>query len=263
MVERKIRALIVAKIESMQALKHLDELIEASDAVMVARGDLGVEVPIEQLAYWQKTIIAKCRAANKAVITATQMLQSMTNSPRPTRAEATDVANAVLDGTDALMLSGETASGKYPVKAVQGMSKIAKFNEQIIKKINFEIEPKNETDIIVSSTKEILNQNLINIKMILVYTRSGLTARSISRLRPKIQIVAVTSDQKTVEELALSYGVKAIKMDIPEGSFSIPKPAITYLIKSGELKKSDTILIVHGQNYYKERSTNAVALIKI
>ena len=263
MEKRNVKAMIVAKIESLQALQHLDELIEATDAVMVARGDLGIEVPIEQLAFWQKTIITKCRAANKPVITATQMLQSMTSSPRPTRAEATDVANAVLDGTDALMLSGETASGKYPIKAVAAMSRIAQFNEQILKKIDYEIEAKNETDIIINSTKELLNQSVIKIKMVLVFTRTGLTAKSISRLRPKMQIVAMTSDQKTVEELSLSYGIRAIKTEMPKGVFSLPNPAIKDLIKSGELEKGDNIVVIHGQNYYEEGSTNAVALLKI
>lgn len=263
MEKRNIKAMIVAKIESLQALQNIDELIESTDAVMVARGDLGIEVPFEQLAFWQKTIIAKCRVANKPVITATQMLQSMTGSPRPTRAEATDVANAVLDGTDALMLSGETASGKYPVKAVAAMSRIARYNEQIIQDIDFEIEPRNETDIIINSTKELLNQSIIKIKLILVFTRSGLTAKSISRLRPKVPIIALTSHQKTVEELTLSYGVKGIKTDVHTGEFSLKNPAIKNLIKTRELTKGDVIVVIHGQNYYKEGSTNAVALLKI
>ncbi|KKT73857.1 MAG: Pyruvate kinase [Candidatus Collierbacteria bacterium GW2011_GWB1_44_6] len=243
MEKRKFRAMIVAKIESMQALKHLDELIESSDAIMVARGDLGVEVPIEQLAYWQKIIIAKCREANKPVITATQMLQSMTGSPRPTRAEATDVANAVLDGTDAVMLSGETASGKYPVKAVQAMS--------------------SQTDIVVNATKELLNQKFVEIKLILVFTSSGKTARSISRLRPHVPIVSVTSDQKVVEELTLSYGVEGHISNLNEGVFKLPNKTTDELIASGRLQKGDTIIVVHGQNYYKEGSTNAVALLEI
>lgn len=263
MDKRNIKASIVAKIESLQALNHIDELIKAADAVMVARGDLGIEVPIEQLAYWQKIIISKCREANKPVITATQMLQSMTVSPRPTRAEATDVANAVLDGTDALMLSGETASGKYPVKAVMEMDKIARYNEQIHQLINFDIKHDTEVDLIINSSKELLNQTLIKIKLIMVFTRSGLTAKSVSRLRPKVPIIAVTADQKVVEGLTLSYGVRGIKSSIREGEFTLPNPAITDLVKSGELKRGDTIVVIHGQNYYKEGSTNAVALLKI
>ncbi|KKS94884.1 MAG: Pyruvate kinase [Candidatus Collierbacteria bacterium GW2011_GWC2_43_12] len=263
MEKRKFRAMIVAKIESMQALKHLDELIESSDAIMVARGDLGVEVPIEQLAYWQKIIIAKCREANKPVITATQMLQSMTGSPRPTRAEATDVANAVLDGTDAVMLSGETASGKYPVKAVQAMRRIASFNEKTVSISNFRIEPSSQTDIVVNATKELLNQKFVEIKLILVFTSSGKTARSISRLRPHVPIVSVTSDQKVVEELTLSYGVEGHISNLNEGVFKLPNKTTDELIASGRLQKGDTIIVVHGQNYYKEGSTNAVALLEI
>jgi len=168
-----------------------------------------------------------------------------------------------LDGTDAVMLSGETASGKYPVKAVSAMSRIAKFNEQIVQKIDFEIDPQNETDIIINSTRELLNQTAIKIKLILVFTRSGLTAKSISRLRPKVPIIAMTSDQKTVEELSLSYGVRATRTVMPKGDFSLPNPAIKDLIRAGKIEKGDTIVVIHGQSYYEEGSTNAVALLKI
>lgn len=260
---RKIKALIVAKIESMAALDHLDELIEATDAVMVARGDLGVEVPIEQIAYWQKTIIKKCRLAKKPVITATQMLESMTNNPRPTRAEATDVANAVLDGTDAVMLSGETANGKYPVKAVEAMAKIAHFNEMAYEFAPFDFEPVNETDVIVDSVTHMLNQKNVKVKFVLVFTHSGLTARSLSRLRPKVPIIAVTRTQKVVEELTLSYGVGAVKSEFKEEEFKLPNPIIDQLIKIGLISKGELIIVVHGQNYYVQGSTNAVALLKV
>jgi len=263
MVERKVNAMIVAKIESMQALKNIDEIIEATDAVMVARGDLGVEVPIEQIAYWQKIIIKKCRVARKPVITATQMLQSMTASPRPTRAEATDVANAIFDGTDAIMLSGETANGRYPVKAVQAMSRIAHFNESIIPTMNFETEPDNETDVVVDAAQKMVNQRFVKIRMILVFTKSGFTARAMSRLRLKVPIVAVTREQKTIEELTLSYGVETIKAGMPEGEFRLPNPIIDGLIADGRLEKGDSIVVVHGQHYYLEGSTNAVALLRI
>lgn len=263
MEKRKINAMIVAKIESKQALHNLDELVQAADAIMVARGDLGIEVPIEQLAYWQKIIIAKCRVANKPVITATQMLQSMTYHPRPTNAEATDVANAVLDGTDAVMLSGETASGKYPVKAVQAMARIASFNERNTPMSPFKLEPKNQTDIVVNATKELLSQKFVEIEMILVFTSSGMTARSISRLRPHVPIISVTADQKVVDELTLSYGVEAVKSGLREGQFTLPNKTTDELIASGRLKSGDTIIVVHGQNFYKEGSTNAVALLKI
>lgn len=263
MTKRSFDAMVVAKIESKHALNNLDELISVSDAIMVARGDLGVEVPIEQLAYWQKIIIAKCRSANKPVITATQMLQSMTDSPRPTRAEATDVANAVLDGTDAVMLSGETASGQYPVKAVQAMARIASFNEKTVSLSNFKIEPSNPTDVLVNATKELLSQKLVKIKLILVFTSTGMTARSISRLRPHVPILSVTGEQKVVEELTLSYGVEGMKSSLKEGVFTLPNKTTDELVSSGKLKKGDTIIVVHGQNFYKEGSTNAVALLEI
>lgn len=263
MKKRKLDALVVAKIESKEALDNIDEIVDAADALMVARGDLGVEIPIEQLAYWQKKIIEKCRLKNKPVITATQMLQSMIENPRPTRAEATDVANAVLDGTDAVMLSGETASGKYPRKAVQAMGRIAMFNEQHdnVSKINF--VPENQTDIIVRAVGQILDQQHLKVKMVLVFTHSGETARSLSRLRLGLPIIAATADQHVVDQLTLSYGVLAIKTRYAESDFKLPNPVVEMMIKRGLVEKGDNLVVVHGQHYYEKASTNAVALIRI
>lgn len=263
MNKRDIKALIVAKIESMTALEHLDELIEAADAVMVARGDLGVEVPIEQMAYWQKTIIKKCRLAKKPVITATQMLQSMIENSRPTRAEATDVANAVLDGTDALMLSGETASGKYPLKTVTFMSKIAHYNERFFGFNELTFEASSDTDLIIQAVQRILTQKSLKIAAIVVFTHSGLTAKSISRIRPKLPIYALTKDAKIVDELSLSYGVIGVRSDEDDNEFKITNPMITQLIDRGWITKGESVLVVHGQNYYVPGSTNALALIKV
>jgi pyruvate kinase len=263
MAKRGIDAKVVAKIESMEALNNIDELVEATDAIMVARGDLGVEVPIEQLAFWQKTIIRKCRVHNKPVITATQMLESMTHNARPTRAEATDVANAVLDGTDAIMLSGETANGKFPVKAVQAMAKIASYNEMTRSHIEFKLDPQNQTDLVVNAIRQLLNQHVVSIKFILCFTYTGNTAMSISRLRPKVPIIAVTEDQKTVEELTISYGVEGIKYRYPKGEFKLPNPVINNLIEEGRLKKGDTIVVVHGQSVVRDGSANAVALYTV
>lgn len=262
MEKRNIKAKIVAKIESQKALDNLNEIIDAADVIMVARGDLGVEVPIERLAHIQKQMIRKCRIANKPVITATQMLESMTNNPTPTRAEATDVANAILDGTDAIMLSGETANGKYPVKAVSAMAKIAKYNEEIRAITKLNIEPDNEADLVVSTVLNLLNQKITKIKFILVFTNSGRTARSISRLRPKVPILAVTQDQKIVEELTVSYAVEGYKSHLDDGVFSLPNKTIDQLIESGRLEVGESILVVHGQHYYDEGSTNSVAIYK-
>ncbi len=262
MDKRGIKAKIVAKIESKKALDNLDELIATADVIMVARGDLGVEVPIERLAHIQKHMIRKCRLANKPVITATQMLQSMIDSPTPTRAEATDIANAVLDGTDAIMLSGETASGKYPIKAVQAMAKIAKYNEEIRATTKLNIDPDNEADLVVSTVLSLLNQKITKIKFILVFTNSGKTARSISRLRPKVPVLAITQDQKIVEELTVSYAVEGFRSVLNEGIFSLPNKTIEQLIESGRLETGESILVVHGQHYYDEGSTNSVAIYK-
>lgn len=262
MQKRGISAKIVAKIESKKALENLDDLIEEADVIMVARGDLGVEVPIERLAHIQKQMIRKCRLANKPVITATQMLQSMIDSPTPTRAEATDIANAVLDGTDAIMLSGETASGKFPVRAVAAMAKIAKYNEEIREKTKLRFDPESDADLIVGSVLDLLNQKITKIKFILVFTNSGRTARSISRLRPKVPILAVTKDQKTVEELTMSYAVEGYKSQLNEGVFSLPNKTIDQLIEAGRLNTGESILVVHGQHYYDEGSTNSVAIYK-
>lgn len=262
MDKRGIKAKIVAKIESQKALDNLNEIIETADVIMVARGDLGVEVPIERLAHIQKQMIRKCRLANKPVITATQMLESMTSTPTPTRAEATDVANAVLDGTDAVMLSGETANGKYPVKAVQAMAKIAKYNEEIRATTKLNIDPDNEADLVVSTVLSLLNQKITKIKFILVFTNSGKTARSISRLRPKVPVLAITQDQKIVEELTVSYAVEGFRSVLNEGVFSLPNKTIEQLIESGRLETGESILVVHGQHYYDEGSTNSVAIYK-
>ena len=262
MQKRGISAKIVAKIESKKALENLDDLIEEADVIMVARGDLGVEVPIERLAHIQRQMIRKCRLANKPVITATQMLQSMIDSPTPTRAEATDIANAVLDGTDAIMLSGETASGKFPVRAVAAMAKIAKYNEEIREKTKLRFDPESDADLIVGSVLDLLNQKITKIKFILVFTNSGRTARSISRLRPKVPILAVTKDQKTVEELTMSYAVEGYKSQLNEGVSSLPNKTIDQLIEAGRLNTGESILVVHGQHYYDEGSTNSVAIYK-
>lgn len=262
MTKRGISAKIVAKIESQKALDNLPEIIDTADVIMVARGDLGTEVPIEKLANIQKQVIRKCRLANKPVITATQMLESMTKSPTPTRAEATDVANAVLDGTDAVMLSGETAQGKYPVKAVQAMAKITKYNEEIRERTRLRFEPNSETDLIVGSVLDLLNQKVTKFKFILVFTNTGKTARSISRLRPKVPILAVTKDQKIVEELTMSYGVEGYKSHLNDGVFSLPNKTIDQLIEAGRLAQGESILVVHGQHYYDEGSTNSVAIYK-
>jgi pyruvate kinase len=205
---------IIAKIERFDALKNFDEILKASDGIMVARGDLGVEVPIEEMAILQKQLIAKTGLAGKPVITATQMLESMTNSRLPTRAEATDVANAILDGTDCIMLSGESAMGKYPEEAVAMLAKIAAFTEDhrpgglnpILSKSW--LKPTTAAEAIASVVEHALET--VPCAAVLVPTRSGTTARMISRHKSGVWIVAVSPEEAVCRGLAFSYGVQPV-----------------------------------------------------
>ncbi len=260
---RNVHAKIVAKIESQQALDHLDELIEISDAIMVARGDLGIEVPIEELAFWQKLIINKCRAARKPVITATQMLQSMIDNPRPTRAEATDVANAVFDGTDAVMLSGETASGRFPVKSVKAMAKIAQFNEDRAKVEHAHIVREGSTELLVDAAVAILQQQEHSIDALVVFTETGYTARALSSIHAKIPIFAVTDQQKTVETLTMSYGVTSVYAEFPTGNFSDATAILSQLKERLYVHAGQTVLVIHGSHWKRPGLTNSLSVVQI
>ena len=209
---------IIAKIERADALAHFDEILAAADGIMIARGDLGVEVPIEEIAYIQKQLIAKTNLAGQPVITATQMLESMVSSRLPTRAEATDVANAILDGTDCVMLSGESAVGKFPEEAVMMLAKIAAFTEthrpsgSLIAQHEFvqEKAPTRARDRMASLVEHALNT--VPCDLILVPTRGGTVARAISRFKPPVWIIAPSSDCAVCQNLAFSYGVYPIDL---------------------------------------------------
>ena len=264
MKKRGIDARIVAKIESQAALDHLDELVDAADAVMVARGDLGIEVPIEQLAYWQKQIITLSRMKRKPVIVATQMLQSMIDHPRPTRAEATDVANAIFDGADALMLSGETAVGKYPVKVVEEMARIAEFNEAKSSGAPDDLPIITCPEALANAAVQLLNhQRTPRIDAVVVFTETGHTARNLAIYRPTVPVIAATDRQKTVETLTLSYGIHAYLEKFPLGPITIPNPVITALVKRKILATGQTVLVIHGQNWREPGLTNALAVLTI
>ena len=203
---------IIAKIESRAGVNNLEEILKVSDGIMVARGDLGVEVPFEELPSIQKTIINACRICGKRSITATEMLESMIKQPRPTRAEISDVANAVYDGSSAIMLSGETAAGAYPVEAVKAMSKIAMQAEQ---NTNY-IAHIAEKDYKITKLSEALAHSActlahdIGAKVIVVCTRTGGTARTVSRFRPMIDIIGMTTEERAYRKLALSWGVTPV-----------------------------------------------------
>ncbi len=195
---------IISKIENQEGVDNIDAILEVSDGLMVARGDLGVEIPFEKLPAVQKMMIEKCNAAGKPVVTATQMLDSMMRNPRPTRAEVSDVANAILDGTDAIMLSGESANGDWPVESVQTMAKIA---DEAEKKLSYETavsRAKNHTPAVsgVISRAACNAANELKAAAIVTSTKSGATARRISQCRPECPIVAVTPYEKVAKGLA-------------------------------------------------------------
>lgn len=207
---------IIAKIEKGEAVRDIDSILQVSDGVMVARGDLGVEMPAEQVPIYQKQIIHDANALGKPVITATQMLESMIQNPRPTRAEASDVANAILDGSDAVMLSAETSIGKYPVEAVRAMARIADFTEKNLHDNlsairEFTSEQLSVTDSIGRATVEIAKQ--VGARLIITLTMSGFTARMVARQRPIIPILAVTMHEETRQRLALVWGVQSVLID--------------------------------------------------
>ncbi|HLR16094.1 MAG TPA: pyruvate kinase [Bacillota bacterium] len=205
---------IISKIENQEGVDHIDSILEACDGVMVARGDLGVEIPAEDVPLVQKDLISKCNAAGKPVITATQMLDSMQRNPRPTRAEASDVANAIFDGTDAIMLSGETAAGDYPVEAVQTMNDIALKAET---RLDHKLLLKNLSQKTMMSVTDGISQSVshtamnLGVSAIITSTESGHTARMISKYRPQVPVVAVTIAEEVNRQLALVWGVHAVK----------------------------------------------------
>ena len=249
---------LIAKIENRAGVNNLLDIMKVSDGIMVARGDLGVEIPYVELPNIQKYIISQCRIHGKRVITATEMLESMIHNPRPTRAEISDVANAVYDGTSAVMLSGETAAGAYPVESVSAMAKIVEHAEEHIEYIqtidNFEIKTHAEA---LSHSAATLAKD-IHAKAIVVCTRTGETARKVSRFRPNINIIGMTTDIHAYRKLALSWGVLPTKADeyaTVDILFYFAKEAAK---KSGLVKKGDVIVITGGTPNGKSGNSNLI-----
>ncbi len=262
--ERNIEAAIVAKIESEQALRNIDEIIEVSDVVMIARGDLGVEIPIGELAFWQRKIINKCRLKRKAVIVATQMLYSMIDNPRPTRAEATDVANAVFNGTDAVMLSEETAMGRYAVEVITAMKEILAFNEQfdVFEKVRLDMQ--NPTDFIINSAAVMTESRKLKTDMAVVFTQTGYSAKTLSTFRLPLPIVAITDSAKTAEILTLYYGVTPIHFPSLTHEFQSSEFILERLKEKGVDLPEDTMIIIHGQHKKQEEPTkNALTFVTL
>lgn len=246
---------IIAKIENQEGVDHLDEILDNAAGVMVARGDLGVEVPLEQLPGIQKRLITACLNRSKIVITATQMLQSMIDNPRPTRAEVSDVANAVFDGTDVLMLSGETAYGKYPVEAVRVMSKIAAEAESSRPDFAFEYESSSNKirNYLVSAAARAVKE--LPIKALIADTMSGRVARMLSSYRPRVPIYAKSPNPRTVRELSLSYGVISDLQPLQESTDQLTKASINSLLADGLLQVEDLVALIGSPPGYSG-STN-------
>lgn len=244
------KAPLVAKIEKAEAIDHLDEIISVADGLMVARGDLGVETGVELVPVYQKKIIEQANAAGKLVITATQMLQSMVANPRPTRAEATDVANAVWDGSDTLMLSGETATGQYPVAAVATMARIIETAEtrhaglSIVNKLVGRQTGKVSRALCEAAA---FAADEMNTRIIAVFTESGLMAKRLSALRPDQRIIALTSSRNVMNELALIWGVEPVATMTSSSTEELMKLGETTLLQAGLVGRGETIVIMAGR----------------
>jgi len=256
---------IIAKIERSDALAHFDEILSVADGIMVARGDLGVEVPIEEIAHTQKQIIAKANLAGKPVITATQMLESMVSSRLPTRAEATDVANAILDGTDCVMLSGESAMGKFPEEAVTMLARIAAFTESHRPSVSLAARRESlltraqasGTDRIASLVEHALDT--VPCDAVLVPTRGGTTARVISRCKPPVWLIAPSSDPAVCQGLAFSYGVHPVDLSEDPGDW---RDFATQWLGDHSVT-AERVMLVAGPSSRNPRANHRIELIRL
>ncbi|QGF24243.1 pyruvate kinase [Raineyella fluvialis] len=254
---------VIAKLEKPQAIENLDDIIDAFDAFMVARGDLGVELPLEEVPLVQKQIITKARRWAKPVIVATQMLESMIGNPRPTRAEASDVANAILDGADAVMLSGETSVGKYPVETVGTMAKIVDSTEvhgmEQISSIDW--DPHTTGGVISKSAVDVAER--VGAAYLVAFTQSGDTARRMARLRPRIPIVAFSPLVKTQRELTLSWGIRTVLTPTVEATDDMVRLVDRTLKEKGVVQDGERVVIVAGTPAGRPGRTNSLRVHKI
>ncbi len=263
MDEEGIRIPVIAKIEKPQAVANLQEIVDAFDGIMVARGDLGVELPIEEVPLVQKRCIELAREAAKPVIVATQMLDSMITNSRPTRAEVTDCANAVLDGADALMLSGETSIGEFAIEAVATMARIIEYTEKggFDRIQPLRTSPKTKGGAITKAAAEV--GAIIGAKFLVAFTQSGDSARRMSRLRSPIPILALTPDEGTYNRLALSWGIESMITEVVKHTDEMVKQVDTLLIKSGRAVIGENVMIVAGSPPGIPGSTNAMRVHRV
>ncbi|MGI9521150.1 MAG: pyruvate kinase [Hyphomicrobiaceae bacterium] len=257
---------IMAKIEKPMALQSIDDIIRLCDSIMIARGDLGVETPPEEVPGRQKELIRACRLAGKPVIVATQMLESMIAAPTPTRAEASDIATAIYDGTDAVMLSGESAAGQYPVEAVRVMDSIIRTTEQHkdYRSIITALEPAVEPTVhhaVSAAAADIAD--MIGAKAIIAFTSSGATASRIARKRPDVPIVALTPDAQVMRQLVLTWGAHALCTDIIDSYQAMADQAAKYAQDQGYASRGDRLVVVAGVPFGVAGSTNNVRVLEI
>ena len=263
MNEMKVQIPVIAKIEKPQAIKNIAEIVAAFDGVMVARGDLGVELPIEDVPMLQKQCVTLARENAKPVIVATQMLESMINNSTPTRAEATDCANAVLDGADALMLSGETSVGEFPLEAVKVMARIIERTEQVaLNQISpLQHNPSTKGGAITKAATEVGAQ--VDAKYLIAFTQSGDSARRMSRLRSPIPILAMTPDQSTLNRLSITWGVEPLLAPMVKHTDEMVMQVDNLLINSNRVKRGELVLIIAGSPPGIPGSTNAMRVHKV
>ena len=257
---------IIAKIENLEGVENIDEILEAADGIMVARGDMGVEIPFEQIPAIQKELIHKGYNAGKQVITATQMLESMISNPRPTRAEITDVANAIYDGTSAIMLSGETAAGAFPVESVKTMALIAQTTEDDIDyKKRFS---RREADVFCNIATAIAHATVttahdLNAKAIVTVTKQGQTARLISKYRPTCPIISCTPSQRVCRQMNLSWGVMPLMIQEETNSDELLQHAVDSAKKAGYIHTGDMVVITAGLPLGISGTTNLMKVDKV
>ena len=257
---------IIAKIENTQGIRNLDEILEAADGIMVARGDMGVEIPMEEVPIVQKQMIKKAEALGKHVITATQMLESMIKNPRPTRAEATDIANAIYDGTTAIMLSGESAAGLYPVEAVKTMAKIAERTEEDID-YNSRLRRRKDIDDIDTTTaiSHATCTTAMDLKAaaIVTVTISGFTAGMIARYKPSCPIIACSVSPRTCRQLNLAWGVTPIWIARESTAEDLFDEAVYAAEKEGYIKKGDKVVLTAGVPLGVSGRTNMIRVVEV
>ena len=259
---------VIAKIEKPQAIDNLDEVIAAFDGFMVARGDLGVECPLEEVPFLQKQVIRKARLNAKPVIVATQMLESMIGNPQPTRAETSDVANAVLDGADAVMLSGETSVGEYPVHTVETMARIISATELHALEsavdgglAEIDWDPHTKSGVIAKAAAEVAER--VHAKYVVAFTQSGDSARRMSRLRGSIPVLAFTPEDKVRSQLSLSWGVETFKTAEVEHTDEMVRQVDDQLLRIGRVQEGDLVVIIAGAPPGIPGSTNALRIHKM